>query len=152
MDAGFDPENILILWKGYDEWQELGYPVVSTQITTITTQTKTATMISSTPTDTNAEQIRKAVIDLVVPEHVPTADPIPILITVTNPIDSQWTCDIPITFTNTADENDVIVWTINVTLDVGETREILVVGMTMGMAEALWKVKVGFKAEYVLSA
>ena len=169
MDIGIDPENILILWKGYFRWQELKYPVTSTQITTTTsdssttmpttpttiyttTLTKTATIISATPTDTNTEQIRKAVIDLFVPEHKPTGDPIPILITVTNPGDSQWTCDIPITFTNTRDENNVIVWMINVTLDVGETREILVVGITMSMVETVWKVRVGRKASDVLSA
>jgi hypothetical protein len=28
LDAGFDPENILVLWKGYYRWQELGYPIV----------------------------------------------------------------------------------------------------------------------------
>ena len=151
LDAGFDPENILILWKGWDEWLNLDYPT-STTGTTTTTLTKTATIISAIPTDASTEQIRKAVIDLFVPEYVPVADPIPILITVTNPEDSQWTCDIPITFTNTTDESNVVVWMINVTLNVGETREILVVGMTMGMAEALWKVKVGSKSEYVLSA
>ena len=25
LDAGFDPVNILVLWKGYFRWQELGY-------------------------------------------------------------------------------------------------------------------------------
>ena len=169
MDAGFDPENIFVLWIGYSKWQELGYPVTATQITTTTsnpsttitatttttpttTLTKTATKISTIPTTTDEEQIRRALIDLFVPEFVPVGDPIPILITLTNPVDIQWTCDIPITFTNTSDDDDVIVWTINVTLNVGETREILVVGMTMGMAEALWKVKVGAKSRDVLSA
>jgi hypothetical protein len=27
LNAGFDPENVLILWKGYYRWQELGYPI-----------------------------------------------------------------------------------------------------------------------------
>jgi len=27
LDAGFDPENILILWKGIEGWEGLGYPV-----------------------------------------------------------------------------------------------------------------------------
>jgi hypothetical protein len=27
LNAGFDPENILVLWKGYFRWQELGYPI-----------------------------------------------------------------------------------------------------------------------------
>jgi len=169
LDAGFNPENIFVLWIGYSKWQELGYPVHATQITTTTsnpsmttsatpttiptnTLTKTATKISTIPTTADEEQIRIALIDLFVPEFVPVGNPIPILITLTNPIDIQWTTDIPITFTNTKDENDVIVWTINVTLNVEETREILVVGMTMGMAEALWKVKVGAKSRDVLSA
>jgi hypothetical protein len=28
MNAGFDAEKVLILWKGYFRWQELGYSVV----------------------------------------------------------------------------------------------------------------------------
>jgi hypothetical protein len=28
MNAGFDPENILVLWKGYFKWQELGYTII----------------------------------------------------------------------------------------------------------------------------
>ena len=152
LDAGFAPENILVLWEGFDKWQELGYPLISTNTGATTTLTKTATTTSAIPTDTNAEQIRKAVIDLFVPEFVPVADPIPMLITLTNPQDSQWTCDIPIVFTNEKNPDDIRIWMINVTLDVGETREILVVGMTMGMAEAAWKVKVGNKSRDVLSA
>jgi hypothetical protein len=27
LGEGFDPENVLILWKGYYRWQELGYPI-----------------------------------------------------------------------------------------------------------------------------
>jgi hypothetical protein len=27
LDAGFDPENIFIMWKGIDNWEGLGYPV-----------------------------------------------------------------------------------------------------------------------------
>jgi hypothetical protein len=26
-DAGFDSGNIFILWKGFDNWQNVGYPV-----------------------------------------------------------------------------------------------------------------------------
>ena len=25
-DAGFDPQNIFIMWKGIDNWEGLGYP------------------------------------------------------------------------------------------------------------------------------
>jgi hypothetical protein len=28
MDLGIDPDNILILWKGYFAWQEKGYSFV----------------------------------------------------------------------------------------------------------------------------
>lgn len=163
LDAGFDSENIIILWQGYARWLELGYPVTSTQITTTTSNpstttfndttiyTKVATKISATPTDTDTEQIRKAVTDLDVREFVEIGNPVPILITVTNPQDSQWTCDIPITFTNLTVEHDVLVWMINVTLDVGETRVIVVQGIVMPQGEAAWKVKVGIKSGTIQS-
>ena len=167
MDAGFDPKNILILWKGLDEWEDLGYPVTPTQITTTTTQppattqppttsqaliqiTKTATLLNSTPTDTNKEQIPQAVLDLFVPEFKPVQELIPILMTITNPTSSQWNCDIPITFTNVDDESQVVIWMINIALDIGETNEVLVWGITMG--EGRWKVKVGFKTRIVLTS
>ena len=59
------------------------------------------------------------------PEFKPKGDPIPILITFTNPIKSQWSCHIPITFSNIDDEEQVVIWMISVTLDVDETREVL---------------------------
>jgi rhodanese-related sulfurtransferase len=34
LDAGFDHDNIAILWKGYEGWQDLGYPTVITPKTT----------------------------------------------------------------------------------------------------------------------
>jgi len=27
LNAGFDPNNIKVLWKGYYRWLELGYPI-----------------------------------------------------------------------------------------------------------------------------
>jgi len=167
LDAGFEPKNILILWKGLDGWEDLGYPVISTQITTTTTQlpattqppatsqapieiTKTATLSGSTPSEINKEQIRQAVLDLYVPEFKPVQELIPILMTVTNPTNSQWASDIPITFTNLDDENQVATWMINVTLDVGETNEVLVWGIKMG--EGRWKVKVGFKTSIIFTS
>jgi hypothetical protein len=114
------------------------------------TLTKTAALMSVTPTESNQVQIREAVQYLFVPEFKPVQELIPILLTVTNPEDSQWACDIPITFTDLDDDNNVVIWMINVTLNVGETKEILVWGITMG--EGRWKVKVGFKTSIIFTS
>jgi len=168
LDTGFDPENIFILWKGIEGWEELNYPVIENQVPTTTTTnqstttfsspttaytitlTKTATIVNTIPAETSKEQIQKAVLDLFVPEFKPVQAPIPILLTVTNPIDSQWTCDIPITFTDMNDETNVVIWMINVTLDAGETREVLVEGIAMD--EARWEVRVGFKTSIIFTS
>jgi hypothetical protein len=115
-----------------------------------TTLTKTAVIENNTTTEANKAEIQKAVTYMFVPEFKPTRDPIPILLAVTNPIDSQWTCDIPIAFTNIDDEAIVVVWMIDVTLDPGETREVLVEGIAMG--EGRWKVKVGFKTSTIFTS
>jgi hypothetical protein len=112
--------------------------------------TKTATPTITEIVDIQKEQIRKAVIDLVVPEFKPVGDPIPILITITNPEDSEWTSDIPITFINQDDENEVVTWMINVTLDEKETKQVFVEGIQMG--EGGWNVKVGFKTRVIFTS
>jgi len=137
--------------------QQVTTPLTTTTPTTTSstsqasiTLTKTATLISTTPTEANHIKIREALQYLFVPEFKPVQELIPILLTVTNPEDSPWTCDIPITFTDLDDENIVVIWVINVTLDVGETKEILVWGITMG--EGRWNVKVGFKTRIIFTS
>jgi len=134
-------------------------PTITTPITTTATSpseqtnitlTKTATITSTTPTNSPDDQIRKAVTDLFVPEFKPKGDPIPILITFTNPIESQWSCNIPITFSNIDDEEQVVIWVISLTLNVDETREVLVEGISMG--EGRWKVKVGIKTRIIFTS
>ena len=145
---------------GINNWETNGLPLVYAT-TSPTTQppttsqtliqiTKTATLLNSTPTDTNREQIQQAVLDLFVPEFKPVQELIPILMTITNPTSSQWNHNIPITFTNVDDESEVVIWMINIALDIGETNEVLVWGITMG--EGRWKVKVGFKTRIVLTS
>ena len=157
-DAGFDPDNILILWNGLENWRYLGYPLTSTTATTtmppLTTiepnLTKIATLAITTPKDIKEEEIRKAVLDLFVPEFIPAGDPIPIILTITNPEESQWTCDIPITFIDQEDEDHVVIWMISVTLDVGDTKVVLIDGIQMG--EGGWNVKVGLKTRVILTS
>lgn len=112
--------------------------------------TKTATPTITDLIDIQKEQIRKAVIDLVVPEFKPVGDPIPILITITNSEDSAWTSDIPITFINQDDEDEVVIWTVNVTIDAKETKQVFVEGIQMG--EGRWNVKVGFKTRVIFTS
>ncbi|UCE97765.1 MAG: hypothetical protein JSV74_00040 [Dehalococcoidia bacterium] len=114
------------------------------------TLTKTATNAATTPTNSPEDQIREALIDIFVPEFKPVGDPIPILLTFTNPIDSQWSCNIPITFTNIDDENQVVIWVISVSLAVNETRDVLVEGIAMG--EGRWKVKAGLKTREIFTS
>jgi hypothetical protein len=112
--------------------------------------TKTATPTITELVDIQKEQVRKAVIDLVVPEFKPVGDPIPILITITNPGDSEWTSDIPITFINQDDENQVVTWIVSVTLDEKVTKQVFVEGIQMG--EGRWNVKVGFKTRVIFTS
>ena len=145
---------------GINNWETNGLPLVYAT-TSPTTQppttsqtliqiTKTATLLNSTPTDTNKEQIPQAVLDLFVPEFKPVQELIPILMTITNPTSSQWNCDIPITFTNVDDESQVVIWMVNITLDIGETNDVLVWGIKMG--EGRWQVKVGFKTRIIFTS
>ena len=148
-DAGFDPDNILILWNGYEGWRYLDYPTVSTTTTTTptnqtnTTITKTASLVSATPTVTENKPATCVVIDVFVPEFTLPDNLFSILMTITNNGSSQTRCDIPIIFRDTKEETNVIAYMINVTLDAGENREILAEGFSL--KEAFYEVHVGNK-------
>lgn len=72
-----------------------------------------------------------SVIDLFMPEFIPIGNPIPIVITVTNIGDSQGSHDIPIILSDLDDSTRVVTLVINVTLDVGERKDVLVDGIKM---------------------
>lgn len=49
LDSGYNTENIFVLWKGYFNWQDLGYSVVKStpKTTTIQQITKDITVIEA---------------------------------------------------------------------------------------------------------
>ena len=107
------------------------------------TITKTASLVPATPAVTENKPTNYRIVDLFVPEFTMPDNLFPILMTITNNGSNQTRCDIPIIFRDTKEETNVIAHMINITLDGGETREILVEGFSL--KEAFYEVHVGNK-------
>ena len=103
---------------GIVDWETNGYPLVipNPPPTIIPTQTTTTT--------TNGVPTTCSVLGLILPPFGHPEEFFTISVIVTNTGNSQGSCDIPINITDTVNTDDVVTYTISVTLDPGETKEI----------------------------
>jgi hypothetical protein len=108
-----------------------------------TTITKTATLLTMKPTITNIVPGTCLVTELFVPEFKTPQDPFPIWMMITNQAGTQSSCNIPIIFFDKVESINIMTFMVNVTLDAGETREVLVEGISL--VDGLYEVHVGYR-------
>ena len=125
------------LLGGITDWEEAGYPVVKSEIPPATTTPPTTTA-PLTPLDCGF-----LVLEIVLPQAgaIDGLEEFSIFIVVTNPSNSQLSCDIPILLTQVEDPTFSITYSVSATLDAGETKLVSFDGASLPKAN--YEVQVG---------
>ena len=108
---------------GITAWEEAGYAVAA---------------LTEPPPPTNNIPADCQVLELILPDVVEAHALFSISLVVTNPGNSQVSCDIPITFTLVDNPEDTITYIISVTLNPGETKEVSFDEAVLDEEKAYW--------------
>lgn len=110
---------------GITAWEEAGFAVASLQT-------------PPTTTTTNTTQTDCQVLDIILPDVIEAHAFFIVSLVVTNPGNSQVSCDVPLTFALVDDPENTVIFVINVTLDPGETKEVSFDKAVLDEEKAYW--------------